>query len=96
MSFITAIATLLAVRHALSGCDGGGNTGCINPTGTKWNRWDMAGSTYTYCFGACPIEWLWSHTGNLTLREFGGVVGVDHYYTKQGAPGPGASRLRRW
>ena len=43
----------------------------------------MAESTYTYCFGHCPLKSLANQTA---LGTFGGVVGVDHYWTKQGMP----------
>jgi len=46
----------------------------------------MAGSTYTYCYEGCPLDWLINNTKTLGLGEFGGVVGVDHYWTKQGMP----------
>lgn len=46
----------------------------------------MAGSTYTYCYHGCPLDWLINNTQALGLGEFGGVVGVDHYWTKQGMP----------
>ena len=70
----------------------GGSSGCPTtpPSGAKWQRWDMASSTYTYCFGACPIEWLFNQTsskGAIQLANtFAGVVGVDHYFTSQGMP----------
>ena len=38
---------LLGGSHA--GCTDGGGGGCSPPVGAKWDRWDMAGSTYTYC-----------------------------------------------
>jgi hypothetical protein len=41
----------------------------------------MAGSGYVYCFNTCPIPWL---TNNTRYGTFGGVVGVDHYWTHQG------------
>ncbi len=44
---------------------------------------DMAGSTYTYCYEGCPLPWL---ANNTNLGVWGGVVGVDHYYTNQGMP----------
>ncbi len=43
----------------------------------------MAGSGYTYCYESCPLEWLGNNTH---LGVFGGVVGVDHYWTHQGMP----------
>lgn len=69
----------LASQH--HGCDGGGNKGCSAP---QWEpRWSMAESTYAYCFNNCPLPWLANHTD---LGVYGGVVGYDHYYTKQGMP----------
>jgi hypothetical protein len=43
----------------------------------------MAQSTYSYCFGTCPLDWLYN---NSALGLWGGVVGVDHYWTHQGMP----------
>ena len=42
----------------------------------------MAGSGYVYCFNECPLPWL---KNNTQYGSFAGVVGVDHYYTNQGA-----------
>jgi len=71
---------------AFSGCVDGGNGGCGHPVGSKWDRWDMAGSTYTYCYQGCAVDWLFNNTKPLGLPEYGGVVGVDHYWTHQGMP----------
>ena len=87
--FTTLQVALLACALAgvaRAGCDDGGTDGCAPPQGAKWDRWDMAGSTYTYCFGGCPIPWLIANTQALGLGEYGGVVGVDHYWTHQGMP----------
>ena len=46
----------------------------------------MAGSTYTYCYHGCVVDWLFNNTKPLGLPEYGGVVGVDHYWTHQGMP----------
>ena len=46
----------------------------------------MAGSTYTYCYHGCVVDWLHNNTDQLGLPEYGGVVGVDHYWTHQGMP----------
>jgi hypothetical protein len=46
-------------------------------------QWGMRASTYTYCFGQCPLEWL---ANNTQLGRWAGVVGVDHYWTQQGMP----------
>jgi hypothetical protein len=43
----------------------------------------MASSLYVYCFGHCPLASLANQTH---LGNFSGVVGVDHYWTKQGMP----------
>ena len=45
----------------------------------------MAGSTDTYCYQGCAVDWLFN-TKALGLNTFGGVVGVDHYWTHQGMP----------
>ena len=40
------------------------------------------------------LEWLFNNTSELGLSSFGGVTGVDHYYTHQGTahkPSPEAS-----
>ena len=50
----------------------------------RWGvSWDMASSLYVYCFGHCPLASLANQTH---LGNFSGVVGVDHYWTKQGMP----------
>lgn len=46
----------------------------------------MAGSTYAYCFRGCPMNTIIQNRTRLGLQGFAGVVGVDHYYTKQGMP----------
>ena len=71
-----------------AGCSGGGSAGCMPPNGDKWDRWSMADSTYQYCFpdqSSCPMNWLVSNSDWLPV-PFGGVTGVDHYYTHQGMP----------
>jgi len=94
-SFVAVHSTLslLSVSSSASAgdvfanaCTDGGTGGCAPPQGAKWDRWDMAGSTYTYCFHGCPVPWLLNNTKPLGLGAFAGVVGVDHYYTKQGTP----------
>ena len=80
------LGTLLPLRcHAL-GCSDGGDGGCSPPVGAKWDHWDMASSTYTYCFRGCPVPWLLNNTKQLGLNPYSGVVGVDHYWTMQGMP----------
>lgn len=46
----------------------------------------MATSTYTYCFHGCVVDWFLANSNRLGLAPFAGVVGVDHYWTKQGMP----------
>jgi hypothetical protein len=40
----------------------------------------MRQSLYTYCYGGCPLDFF---SNNTHLGVFGGVVGVDHYWTQQ-------------
>jgi hypothetical protein len=71
--------SLLGVAEA-SGCSGGGGAGCLAPVGKKWDRWDMKGSTYQYCYpdeNSCPMAWLFNNSKQLPAT-FGGVTGVDH------------------
>ena len=63
-----------------------GKPGCGRPVGAKWDRWDMAGSTYNYCYAGCHMDWLINNTQRLNLSAYAGVVGVDHYWTGQGVP----------
>lgn len=62
---------------------------CSNPTSKgcgalTWPvSWSMRGSLYTYCYIKCPLEYFDTHRN---LGVFAGVVGVDHYWTKQGMP----------
>ena len=47
-----------------------------------------SGPRRRYCFpdnSSCPMEWLLQNS-KLLPRPFGGVTGVDHYYTHQGMP----------
>jgi len=66
-----------------------GPTQCPDPTSKncgvpQWpNYWSMRPSLYTYCFENCPLEYF---ANNTHLGVFGGVVGVDHYWTGQGMP----------
>jgi len=82
----SVVVLLLLCAYARAGCTDGGRGGCGPPIGDKWDRWDMAGSTYTYCFHGCVVDWLYNNTGALDLPSYGGVVGVDHYWTHQGMP----------
>lgn len=55
--------------------------GCGIPT---WKiSYAMRNSLYTYCYETCPLAFLSQHKD---LGVFGGVVGVDHYWTQQGMP----------
>jgi hypothetical protein len=80
------LAAFVLPTLACAGCTDGGGGGCSAPVGAKWDRWDMAGSTYTYCYHGCVVDWLYNNTKALGLGEYGGVVGVDHYWTHQGMP----------
>lgn len=60
--------------------------GCINPRGSKWDRWDMAGSSYNYCYKGCHMPWFIANKEKHSLGAYAGVVGVDHYWTGQGVP----------
>lgn len=67
-------------------CSGGGNAGCSPPVGDKWDRWDMAGSTYAYCYAGCHMPWFMNNSQTGAIKNYAGVVGVDHYWTGQGVP----------
>jgi hypothetical protein len=55
--------------------------GCAKP---NWPPvWAMRQSLYAYCYQHCPLDFFANHT---QLGVFGGVVGVDHYWTQQGMP----------
>lgn len=57
------------------------NSACALP---RWNAsWAMRESSYSYCYGHCPLNSLLK---NSQYGLWGGVVGVDHYYTHQGMP----------
>ena len=83
---VRVFLALSLIGVAAAGCTDGGGGGCGPPVGEKWDRWDMAGSTYTYCYQGCAVDWLYNNTKALGLNTFGGVVGVDHYWTHQGMP----------
>ena len=76
----------LLAGEVRGGCTDGGGGGCGPPVGAKWDRWDMAASTYTYCYHGCVVDWLFNNTEALGLNKYAGVVGVDHYWTHQGMP----------
>ena len=79
-----ALALLSATASA--GCTDGGGGGCSPPVGAAWASWAMTDSTYTYCYNpGCPMQWLINNTASLP-NPYRGVVGVDHYFTKQGMP----------
>jgi hypothetical protein len=80
--FLIGVLTIVVTEQVVQ-CPNHPKTGCSPP---KWDvRWDMAGSGYVYCFGTCPLPWLANHT-ELGTKNFGAIVGVDHYYTHQGMP----------
>ena len=57
------------------------NSACSLP---RWNvSWAMRDSSYAYCFFHCPLDSLFK---NNQSGLWGGVVGVDHYFTHQGMP----------
>jgi hypothetical protein len=57
-------------------------TNCAPPA---WPvHWDMRHSTYVYCFMSCPLDYLANVSS--TLGAWAGLVGVDHYWTRQGMP----------
>jgi hypothetical protein len=60
--------TLMLAGSAAAGCTDGGGGGCSPPVGEKWDRWDMAGSTYTYCYQGCAVDWLYDNKDNKTLN----------------------------
>jgi hypothetical protein len=67
-----ALAAALAAADTPVQCAYEPTGGCSAP---PWEpRWDMASSSYTYCFGNCPIPWL---INNTHLGVWAGVVGVD-------------------
>lgn len=78
---LRAILLLALLAAASAGCTGAGSGGCAAPLWAP--RWSMMESLYTYCFGSCPLEFFGNNTA---IGLFGGVVGVDHYYTNQGMP----------
>ena len=58
--FVVLFASL--PEYLSAGCTDGGGGGCSPPVGAKWDRWDMAGSTYTYCYHGCAVDWLYNNT----------------------------------
>lgn len=86
-SLLLVVSALLLLSGGVRcGCTDGGGGGCGPPVGAKWDRWDMAASTYTYCYHGCVVDWLVNNTAPLGLNKYAGVVGVDHYWTHQGMP----------
>jgi len=82
LSLIAGVLSSLSVSAAVVQCPDHKDDGCIPP---HWDvRWDMAGSGYIYCYETCPIEWLYNHSS--IYGVYGGVLGVDHYWTHQGMP----------
>lgn len=45
---------------------------------TVQDRWDMAGSTYAYCYAGCHMPWFINNRVRYNLSAYAGVVGVDH------------------
>ena len=85
MLLFAVICCYTPLITALSGCTGGGSLGCSSPVGAKWDRWDMAGSTYSYCYAGCHMPFFLNRS-TTGLGAYAGVVGVDHYWTGQGVP----------
>eukprot|EP00041_Stephanoeca_diplocostata_P042145 m.10382 g.10382 ORF g.10382 m.10382 type:complete len:415 (+) comp7374_c0_seq1:99-1343(+) len=83
--FNAALSAVLLGGGVRAGCTDGGSGGCSPPVGEKWDHWDMAHSTYTYCFHGCPMDFFINNSDSLP-NPFAGVVGVDHYFTLQGMP----------
>lgn len=52
----------------------GGNPGCSAPVGEKWDRWDMAGSTYNYCYAGCHMDWMLENSDKLNLSAYAGIL----------------------
>ena len=79
-----AETTIAGLKPGPVGCSGSSNLGCSPPVGEKWDRWDMAGSTYAYCYDiGCAVDWFYNNTDKFGLNKYGGVVSVDHYWTHQ-------------
>ena len=49
-----------------------GKPGCSAPVGEKWDRWDMAGSTYNYCYAGCHMDWMLNNSDTLNLSAYAG------------------------
>lgn len=74
----------LVLLPAVAGWEDCSSENLRNCSLPRWGvSWDMASSLYVYCFGHCPLASLANQTH---LGNFSGVVGVDHYWTKQGMP----------
>ena len=50
-----------------------GKPGCSAPVGEKWDRWDMAGSTYNYCYAGCHMDWLLDNSDKYNLSAYAGT-----------------------
>ena len=77
----TLLISLQAAAQKPTDCSSPSSKNCAIPSWPVY--WSMRQSLYTYCFGNCPLAYF---ANNTHLGVFGGVVGVDHYYTKQGMP----------
>jgi hypothetical protein len=53
--------------------DGAVKPGCSAPVGAKWDRWDMAGSTYNYCYAGCHMDWLLNNSARYNLSAYAGA-----------------------
>ncbi len=75
MAFRAAVAAALVAGAAAQ---------CTGPP--RWTpSYAMRASLYTYCFGSCPLSYL-ALPNVSAIGRFAGLVGVDHYFTKQGMP----------
>lgn len=63
-----------------------GKPGCSAPVGEKWDRWDMAGSTYNYCYAGCHMDWLLDNSNKYNLSAYAGTLPVARYFTKPTCP----------
>ena len=81
MKFFNALFLLNIAPSISIQCAYPSAKGCGIPT---WKiSYAMRNSLYTYCYETCPLAFLSQHKD---LGVFGGVVGVDHYWTQQGMP----------
>lgn len=81
MKWFLLAPLLAAASGAVTQCPSPTSKGCAVPSWPTY--WSMRQSLYTYCFEHCPLAFF---QNNSHLGLFGGVVGVDHYWTQQGMP----------